>query len=156
MLLPSGNPFKSQEVLYLQSMTPPTKRFDIFPPDWGMLRRSRCVQIFLETSLTRQCLERRVLNFLQTPDYVLFKKKQNAPRPSGHPPVRGENVRTFRWDLRLQRQKKNSSWHLNGFLDGSNIGSTVLCRGEAHRYTVHLLIAMQGHQTKNKNKTETM
>ena len=23
------------------------KRSDIFPPDWGMLRRSRCVQIFL-------------------------------------------------------------------------------------------------------------
>ena len=25
----------------------PLKRFDIFPPDWGMLIRSRCVQIFL-------------------------------------------------------------------------------------------------------------
>ena len=45
--LPSGNPFKfHEEVLYLQPMIPP-KRFDIFPPDWGMLRRSRCVQIFL-------------------------------------------------------------------------------------------------------------
>ena len=32
--------------LYLQPMIPP-KRFDIFPPNWGMLRRSRCVQIFL-------------------------------------------------------------------------------------------------------------
>ena len=42
-----GNPFKChEEVLYLQSMIPP-KRFDIFPPDWWMLRRSRCVQIFL-------------------------------------------------------------------------------------------------------------
>ena len=30
----------------LQPMIPP-KRFDIFPPDWGMLRRSRCVQSFL-------------------------------------------------------------------------------------------------------------
>ena len=48
MLLPSGNPFKChEEVLYLQPMIPPTKRFDTFPPDWGMLRRSRCVQIFL-------------------------------------------------------------------------------------------------------------
>ena len=38
MLLPSGNPFKChEEVLYLQPMIPP-KRFDIFPPDWGMLR----------------------------------------------------------------------------------------------------------------------
>ena len=27
----------------------PRKRFDIFPPDWGMLRRSRCVHIFLQT-----------------------------------------------------------------------------------------------------------
>ena len=25
----------------------PLKRFDIFPPDWGMLRRSRYVLIFL-------------------------------------------------------------------------------------------------------------
>ena len=30
----------------LQSIITP-KRFDIFPPDWGMLRRSRRVQIFL-------------------------------------------------------------------------------------------------------------
>ena len=33
---------------------------------------------------------------------------------------------------------KTSSWHLNGFPDGSNIGSTVQCRGETHRYAVHL------------------
>ena len=47
MLLPSGNPFKChEEVLYLQPMIPP-KRFDIFSPDWGMLRRSRRVLIFL-------------------------------------------------------------------------------------------------------------
>ena len=46
MLLPSGNPFKChQEVLSLQPVIPP-KRFDIFPPDWGMIR-SRCVQIVL-------------------------------------------------------------------------------------------------------------
>ena len=47
IILPSGNPFKcNEEVLYLQPMIPP-KRFYIFPPDWGMLRRSRCVQNFL-------------------------------------------------------------------------------------------------------------
>ena len=46
MLLPSGNPSKChEEILHLQPMIPP-KRCDIFPPDWGMLRRSRCVQIF--------------------------------------------------------------------------------------------------------------
>ena len=46
MLLPSRNPFKChEEVLSLQPMIPP-KRFDTFPPDRGMLRRSRCVLIF--------------------------------------------------------------------------------------------------------------
>ena len=33
-----------------------------------------------------------------------LKKNLNAPRPSEHPPVRGKNVKTFRWDHRLQRQ----------------------------------------------------
>ena len=33
----------------LQLMIPP-KRSDIFPPDWEMLRRSRHVLIFLETT----------------------------------------------------------------------------------------------------------
>ena len=45
------DPFKChEEVLYLQPMIPP-KRFDIFPPDWGMLRRSRRVQIFISTTV---------------------------------------------------------------------------------------------------------
>ena len=45
MLLPSGNPFKyHEEALDLQPMIL-HKRFDIFPPDWGMLRKSRYVQI---------------------------------------------------------------------------------------------------------------
>ena len=39
MVLPSGNQFKRpEEVLCLQPMIPP-KRFGIFLPDWGMLRR---------------------------------------------------------------------------------------------------------------------
>ena len=42
MLLPSGNPFKChEEVWSLQCMIPPTKRLDIFPTDWGMLRRGQ-------------------------------------------------------------------------------------------------------------------
>ena len=32
---------------------------------------------------------------------------------------------------------KTSSWHLNGFPDGINHGSTVQCRGKAHRCNVH-------------------
>ena len=47
MLLPSGNPFEChEEASFLQPTIPP-RRFDIFPPDWGMLRRSRRVHIFL-------------------------------------------------------------------------------------------------------------
>ena len=57
---PSGNPFKChEEVLYLQPMIPPIKRFDIFPPDWGMLRRSRRVQIFLSTERRNHILSNR-------------------------------------------------------------------------------------------------
>ena len=33
-----------------------------------------------------------------------LKRNPNASRPSEHPPVRGENVKTFRWDHRLQIQ----------------------------------------------------
>ena len=39
---------------------------------------------------------------------VFLKKNQNAPRLSEHPPVRGGgggNVKTFRWDQRLQITK---------------------------------------------------
>ena len=36
--------------------------------------------------------------------FCFLKKNQNAPRSSEHPPVRGENVKTFRWDHRLQIQ----------------------------------------------------
>ena len=47
MLLPSENPFKCHEQALYHKLVIPPKRFDIFPPDWGMLRRSRCVQILL-------------------------------------------------------------------------------------------------------------
>ena len=54
----------------------------------------------------------------------LLKKNQDAPRPSEHPSVRGGNM-----SKRLGGIKgcgyKTSSWHLNGFPDGNNIGSTV-------------------------------
>ena len=57
-----------------------------------------------------------------TSSYLSYwlKKNQSAPRPSEHPPVRGQNLKTFRWDHRLQIQNLLS--HLNGFLYGSNIG----------------------------------
>ena len=41
-----GTHLNAMKRFYLQPMIPP-KRFEIFPLDSGMLRRSRCVQIFL-------------------------------------------------------------------------------------------------------------
>ena len=49
-----------EEVLSLQPMIPPTKRFDIFPPsDWGMLRRSRLrlSRFFLNNNVFKQLSE---------------------------------------------------------------------------------------------------
>ena len=46
----------------------------------------------------------------------LFKGKYECIRPSEHPPVRGGNVKTFRWDHRLQIQ--NLFMAFNGFPDG--------------------------------------
>ena len=54
-----------------------------------------------------------------------LKKNQNAPRPSEHPPVRGEKVSKLLGGIKGYKYKKSSSWHLNGFPDGNNIGSTV-------------------------------
>ena len=74
----------------------PPKRFDIFPSDWGMLGTSRHVLIFLETTRSLAFAERseRVSQDIVGLDF--FKKNLNASRPSEHPPVRGENVKTFR------------------------------------------------------------
>ena len=49
-----------------------------------------------------------------------LKKNLNASRPSEHPPVRGENVKTFRWDHRLRRPnlsmafKQVPRWYCSG------------------------------------------
>ena len=56
---------------------------------------------------------------------MFLKKNQNAPRPSEHPPVRGEKMSKRLGGIKGSKYK-TSSWHLNGFPDGSNIiGSTV-------------------------------
>ena len=52
---------------------------------------------------------------------------------------------------------KTSSWLLNGFPDGSDIGSTIKYRGEAHRYNVRLhqspcRATKQKQQQKQKQK----
>ena len=53
-----------------------------------------------------------------------LKKNQNAPRPSEHPPVRGKKM-SKRLGGIIGCKHKTSSWHLNGFPYGDNIGSTV-------------------------------
>ena len=57
-------------------------------------------------------------------DLICLKKNQNAPRPSEHPPVKGEKMSKRLGGIKGCKYK-TSSWHLNGFPDGNNIGSTV-------------------------------
>ena len=54
-----------------------------------------------------------------------FKKNLSASnRPSERPPVKGKKM-SKRLGGIIVCKYKTSSWHLNGFPDGSNIGSTV-------------------------------
>ena len=46
---------------------------------------------------------------------MCLKKNLNASRPSEHSPVRGENVKTFRWDHRLQIQNLFMAFVLDGY-----------------------------------------
>ena len=55
---------------------------------------------------------------------LCLKKNQNAPRPSEHPPVRGEKMSKHLAGIK-DCKYKTSPWHLNGFPDGNNSGSTV-------------------------------
>ena len=76
-----------------------------------------------------------------------LKKNLNASRPFEHPPVGGENVKTFRSDHTLQIQnlfmafKRVPRWQehwVNGIVPGIN---PPLC-------CILTLIAMQEHQKK--------
>ena len=60
---------------------------------------------------------------------LCLKKNQNAPRPSEHPPVRGVKMSKRLGGIKGCKYK-TSSWHLNGFPDGNNIGSTEYNVGE--------------------------
>ena len=119
----------------------PPKCFDIFPPVWGMLRRSRCVHIFhsIRRGPKSNTVERKIRTHL---DFLSIH--QSGAR----------NVKTFRWNhSRLQRQiNPLSSWHSIGFPSVSNIGSTVSCRGETHRYTVLHINRHAGTPNKTKIK----
>ena len=103
-------------------------------------RRTKCCKTYssrLHTVQYRLCMETRcghdVLCYL--------KKNQNAPRPSKHPPVRGGGMSKRLGGIEGYKYK-TSSWYINGFPYGNNIGSTVECRGEAHRYTVCVCVCI--------------
>ena len=53
----------------------------------------------------------------------------NEYKPSEYPSDSGEDT-SKRLGGIIGCKDKTSSWYLIGFLDGSNIGSTVSCRGE--------------------------
>ena len=57
------------------------------------------------------------------PDRGLLKKNLNASRSSEHPPVRGKMSK--RLGRIIGCKYKTFSWHLNGFPDGSIIGSRL-------------------------------
>ena len=69
-----------------------------------------------------------------------LKKNLNASKPSEYPP----SGRKLSKDLggNIDRRDKNFSRYLNGFPDGSSIGSTVYYQREAHRCTV---VYVYGH-----------
>ena len=46
-------------------------RFDIFPPDWGMLRRSRCVHFFLNNNTN--CSTTILMTVAPSVDFPLFR-----------------------------------------------------------------------------------
>ena len=51
----------------------------------------------------QDCLLFILLLYVMT-KHCYLKKNLNASRSSEHPPVRGKDVKTFRWDHRLQIQ----------------------------------------------------
>ena len=72
---------------------------------------------------------------------MILKENQNETRLSEHPLVRGKNFLGGIKGCKYETCKYESSLgHLKGFPDGNNIGSTVQCRGEAHRYILNSLL----------------
>ena len=81
-----------------------------------------------------------------------LKKNMNASRPSEHPSVRGKKM-SKRLGGIIGCKNKTSSWHLNGFPVGSNIGSTEYNTGE--KPSVMLYTYVNRHAgTPDKNKTK--
>ena len=97
-----------------------------------MLRRSRCIQIFLYT----------VCKMLS---WVRYWVRVFANRSLSYD--------TFRCGTIGCKDRKTSSWHLIRLPDGGSIGPTVYCRGKAHRDIVRFYInRLAGTPDKTKTK----
>ena len=137
---------KPNAILYTYDAGKPESHLNVMTffslPDWGLLRRSRCVQIFLLKQ--KQCS---------------LEKNLNASRPplsSEHPQSGGKMSKRFGEIIGCKYTKS-----LHGIYMGSRIVVTVgqqynnipgrnpplCCTG-----TLLTSIAMQGHQTKTKQK----
>ena len=116
---------------------------------------ARRIQLFLspvdrESNLCTINNDLIVLHSLGIFFFFFFSEKNPVDRNRTHVPTcqkvtrlplsyRGNRlVKTFiRWDHRLRIQ--NIFMAFERVPDGNNTGSTVLCGGQAHRYTVHLI-----------------
>ena len=58
------------------------------------------IQVTLSLNMIMRQLRKTYV--ARTYEYSCLKKNLNASRPSEHPSVRGEKVKAFRWDHRLQ------------------------------------------------------
>ena len=84
--------------------------------------------------------------------FLYFKKNQNAPRPSEHPPVKGGEMSKRLGGIKGCKYK-TSSWHLNGFSPMKIILSQQCNVGEKPTvYCTLTLITMQGHKKNSKTK----
>ena len=75
-------------------------------------------------------------------------KNQNAPRPSEHPPVRGGgNVKTFRWDQRLQMQNLFMAFKWISLMVVTLGQHSIMSERSPPLYCTLILITMHSHQS---------
>ena len=89
--------------------------------------------------------------------YFRAVPSQNGDKYVTSPPPQSLNLSSKRLDGITGCKYKTSSWHLNGFPDGNNIGSTVYNVGEKPTGILYTYINRHAGTPENsKNKTETM
>ena len=79
-----------------------------------LVRFSSIICIFVFLSYFGERTTAAVYYYCKAKMFICLKKNQNAPRPSEHPPVRGEKMSKRLGGIKGCKYK-TSSWHLNGF-----------------------------------------